>query len=142
MLASRSRNRIAATALAAAAGFGLGLLAGLVAGEWLGDVDTDRVRRAVARLAATRGATPADRAAIEHAVRSALGADAATRYLRIQVKVLGERLLELTGTVPTEEARQRAGQAAREAAPDCTVINRVLVEGEDVRHGSAAGPST
>lgn len=123
-------------ALTAAAALGLGLLAGLVAGEWLGGVDAARVRRAVGRLRSD--GPPGDRAALEGVVRRALRAQAATRYLKVRVRAAGERLIELTGRVNDAVARERAGAVAREAAPGCTVINRLLVEGEDIPRGPAA----
>lgn len=122
-------------AVTAAAAFGLGLLAGIVAGEWLGGVDAARVRSAVARK--RRRLPPGDRAALEGVVRRALRAQPTTRYLKVRVRAAGERLIELTGRVGDEVARERAGAVAREAVPGCTVINRLLVEGEDVPRGSA-----
>lgn len=121
---------VAGIALAAAAGFGVGLLAGLVAGEWLGDVDADRVRRAVRGRGPDQG--PADAPGIERAVRNALEADAGTRYLKARARVLGEKLLELVGRVPTPPARERAAAVAQAAAPGFTIINRLLVEGQDL----------
>lgn len=121
---------IAGIALAAAAGFGVGLLAGLVAGEWLGDVDADRVRRAVGQLRPAEA--PPDASGIERTVKNALEAEARTRYLKARPRVLGEKLLELVGRVPTQAARERAADVARQAAPGFTVINRLLVEGQDV----------
>ena len=123
-------------AVAAAAAFGLGLLAGVVAGEWLGGVNAARVRGAVRRLRPEL--PPGDRAALEGTVRRALRAEPATRYLKVRVRAAGERLIELTGSVSDAAARERAGATAREAAPGCTVINRLLVEGEDVPRGPAA----
>ncbi len=128
-MAERSEG-VAGIALAAAAGFGVGLLAGLVAGEWLGDVDADRVRRAVRRLRPPEA--PPDAAGIERTVRNALEAEARTRYLKARPRVLGEKLLELVGRVPTQAARERAAAVARQAAPGFTVINRLLVEGQDI----------
>jgi hypothetical protein len=120
----------AGIALAAAAGFGVGLLAGLVAGEWLGDVDADRVKRAVDRL---RPATaPVDAAGIERTVRNALEAEAGTRYVKARPRVLGAKLLELVGRVRSPAARERAAAVAQAAAPGFTVINRLLVEGQDI----------
>ncbi|MBI2615609.1 MAG: hypothetical protein HYW52_08050 [Gemmatimonadetes bacterium] len=84
---------VAGITLAAAAGFGVGLLAGLVAGEWLGDVDADRVRRAVGRL--RPAGAPADAAGIERTVRNALEAEAGTRYLKARPRVLGEKINRL-----------------------------------------------
>jgi hypothetical protein len=125
----RSQN-VASIALAAAAGFGIGLLAGLVAGEWLGDVDADRVRRAVKQLGP--GAPPPDAAQVERGVRNALQAEVGTRYLHVRPRVLSDQLLELVGRVPTAAGRERAGRVAQAAAPAHTVINRLLVEGQDV----------
>jgi hypothetical protein len=123
-------ERIAGVALAAAAGFGAGLLAGLVTGEWLGQVDADRVRRAVKQLRPPAG--PPDAPGLERTVRDALEADAATRYLRVRPRLLGEKLLELVGRVPTATARERAGTVAQAALPGFTLINRLLVEGQDL----------
>ncbi len=132
-------EKVAGIALAAAAGFGVGLLAGLVAGEWLGDVDADRVRRAVNHL--RPDAAPPDASAIERTIRNALQAEAGTRYLKVRPRVLSEKLLELIGRVPTPAARERGGAVAQAAAPGFTVINRLLVEGQDVPRGStASGP--
>lgn len=131
------RESVAGIALSAALGFGVGLFAGLVAGEWLGDVDAERVRRVVGRLRTDPQAS-ADAAAVERAVRNALQSQARTRYLKVRARVLGERLLELVGRVPSQEARERAGAAAQASAPGFTVINRLLVEGEDVPRGSAS----
>jgi hypothetical protein len=117
-------------AVTAAAAFGLGLMAGLVAGEWLGGVDAARVRRAVKGLRPEL--PPGDAAALEGVVRRALRARPTTRYLKVRVRAAGERLVELTGRVGDAVARERAGTVAREAVPGCTVINRLLVEGEDV----------
>jgi hypothetical protein len=108
----------------------VGLLAGLVAGEWLGDVDADRVKRVVGRL--STGTTPADAAATERMVRNALEADAGTRYLKARPHVLGQALLELVGRVPGPAARERAAAVAQAAAPGFTIINRLLVEGQDI----------
>lgn len=130
------RENRASVALAAAAGFGLGLLAGLAAGEWLGDVDAERVRRAVKG----RPPGPPDAPGMERTVRNALQAEAGTRYLKIRPRLLGEKLLELVGRVPSPTARERAGMVAQAAVPGFTVINRLLVEGQDVPRGPAPVP--
>jgi hypothetical protein len=130
------REKVAGLALAAAAGFGVGLLAGLVAGEWLGDVDADRVRRAVQQFGPPPG--PPDAPGLERTVRGALEAEAGTRYLRVRPRLLGEKLLELVGQVPSPAARERAGAVAQAAVPGFTVINRLLVEGQDVPRGPAS----
>lgn len=129
------REHFGSIALAAAAGFGLGLLAGLVAGEWLGDVDAERVRRAVKQLGPPPG--PPDAPGLERTVRNALEAEAGTRYLKVRPRLLGERLLELVGRVPSPAARERAGLVAQAAVPGFTVVNRLLVEGQDLPRGPA-----
>src|SRR5574342_971995 len=110
---SNRNESVAGIALAAAAGFGVGLLAGLVAGEWLGDVDAARVKRAVDRLRPVT--TPVDAAGIERTVRNALEAEAGTRYLKARPHVLGQKLLELVGRVPGAAARERAAAVAQAA---------------------------
>ncbi len=125
------KNGIAGIAFAAAAGFGIGLLAGLVAGEWLGGIHPERIRRAV------RGLRPPispvrDPQAVERAVLRALKSDPRTRSLPIAVRAISPGLLELTGTVPLAELRHRAAEIAQAAAGDDVVVNRLLVEGEDV----------
>lgn len=126
----RSHDGFMGTALAAAVGLTAGLLAGLVVGEWLGDVTRERLRSAVRGLG---GETPpVDPAALERLVLRALRGDPRTRHLPIQVRVVDAGLVELTGRVPTEEARERAGEAARAVAGADAVVNRLLVEGTDV----------
>jgi osmotically-inducible protein OsmY len=41
-------------------------------------------------------------------------------------------LVELTGTVPAAELRRHAAEIAQAAAGEEVVVNRLLVEGEDV----------
>lgn len=127
----RSHDGFMGTALAAAVGFTTGLLAGLVVGEWLGDVSAERLRDAARRLGAGER-PPVDPTALERVVLRALRGDPGTRNLPIQVRVVDAGLVELTGRVPTEEARELAGEAARAAAGADVVVNRLLVEGTDV----------
>ncbi len=125
------KNGITGIALAAAVGFGIGLVAGLVAGEWLGGVHPERIRRAVRRLGPQ--ISPArDPQAVERAVLRALKSDPRTGNLRIGVRAISDGLVELTGTVPAPELRRHAAEIAQAAAGDDVVVNRLLVEGEDV----------
>jgi hypothetical protein len=139
--AAGDRRRVAGIALAAASGFALGLLAGLLAGEWLGGVDAGRVRRTVHRL---RGEAPepGDPTAVRRAVQDALRADPATGSLEVRVRVLDQGLLELIGRAPSAEARERAAVRAQAAAPGWSVVNRLLVEGDDLPHGAATARPT
>lgn len=131
MPAERQKNGIAGIAFAAAAGFGIGLVAGLVAGEWLGGVHPERVRRAVERLRPPT--SPArDPQAVERAVLRALKTDPRTQNLGIAARAISDGLVELTGTVPTGELRRYAAEIAQAAAGHDVLVNRLLVEGEDV----------
>jgi hypothetical protein len=125
------QDGIAGIAFAAAAGFGIGLLAGFVAGEWLGGIHPERVRRAVRHLGSRLWAER-DPLAVERAVLRALESDPRTRHLGIGVRTISTGLVELTGTVPAAELRHHAGAIAQAAAGDDVVVNRLLVQGEDV----------
>jgi hypothetical protein len=139
--AADGRRRVAGVALAAAGGFALGLLAGLAAGEWLGGMDAGRVRRTVQRL---RRAAPelGDPTAVRRAVEEALRADPATGSLQVRVRILDQGLLELVGRTASVEARERATARAAAAAPGWRVVNRLVIEGEDLPDGSAAASPT
>jgi hypothetical protein len=120
-------------ALATAAGLGIGLLAGIVAGEFLGDVNPDRVKRVVGRLRRS-GAdhVEPDPRDLERAVAAALGENPQTRNLTITPRALGDGVVELTGTAPDSEARHLAGKVSRGARGADVIVNRILVEGDDI----------
>lgn len=115
--------------LSAVAGLGAGVVAGLLLGELMGDVDADRVRRALRRLRRARlpgpAAAPED---VELAVREALSEDPATRDLGLAVRVPGDGIVELTGTAPTQTARNLAGELARGVDGAEIIVNRILVD--------------
>lgn len=120
-------------AIAAAAGLGAGLLAGLLLSELLGNVDSDRFRRAVGRLRpGTHEGPEPDAAEVERAVDEALRHNPTTGPLAIRVRAVGEGVVELTGTAPDATARSLAGDLARGVDGARVVVNRVLVEGTDV----------
>lgn len=131
MAYERRTHKLGGIALAAAAGFGLGVLAGLVTGEWLGRMNPERVRLAVRRLR-PQLATARDPRAVERALLRALRTDPQTRNLGIEVKTIAPGLIELTGRVPSAQLRRHAGETAQLAAGDDVIVNRLLVEGEDV----------
>lgn len=126
MRESRRETSLLGIALAAAAGFGAGLVAGLVAGELLGDMNVQRMRHVVRRLG-TESDPPRAPEEVERAVTEALAADVNTRGLDIRVRVIDDGLIELTGRVPLEDARIRAGEIARQATGGDVVVNRILV---------------
>jgi len=120
-------------ALATAAGLGVGLLAGIVASEFLGDVNPERVRRVVRRLRrGEAGPSEHDPRVVERAVAAALGENPQTRDLTITARALGDGVVELTGTAPDPEARRLAGKVSRGAPGADVIVNRILVEGEDI----------
>lgn len=114
--------------LSAAAGLGAGVVAGLIVGEWLGDVHGDRVRRALRRLRAPAPLPAADPETVELAVRAALQDHRATRDLELDVRALGDGLVELTGRAPDQAARRLAGEIAEQVEGADVIVNRILVD--------------
>ncbi len=116
-------------AASAAAGLGLGVIAGVVLGEFLGRVDADRVRATVRRL---RGpvlkAPPEDTEAVRRDVQGALDESPKTRAFSVGVRALGEGIVELTGVAPDPDARDLASTIARGVSGTFVVVNRMLVE--------------
>ncbi len=126
-------------ALVGALGLGAGLLVGLVFGGLLGDVDSDRVRRAVRRL---RPYVDEDEIEdrqdeVEDDLLATLESNPATRGLNLEVHALGGGLVEITGVAPDQRTRELAGELARDILGSAIVVNRVLVEGTDT-NGKAA----
>ena len=126
-------------ALIGALGLGAGLLVGLVFGGLLGDVDSDRVRRAVRRL---RPYVDEDEIEdrqdeVEDDLLATLESNPATRGLNLEVHALGGGLVEITGVAPDQRTRELAGELARDIFGSAIVVNRVLVEGTDT-NGKAA----
>jgi osmotically-inducible protein OsmY len=98
----------------------LGLASGLVASvalsEWLGDVNPDRVKRVADKLRDSR----------------------ATRLtgLTIEARAVNRGAVELRGWVPTRTIRTAAGRTALAVPGIESVINSILVRGEDDRPAS------
>ncbi len=125
-------------ALTGAFGFGAGLLFGLVAGGLLGDVDQDRVKRAVRRFRPTDDEESAEEdERLEHDLLDVLKGNPATRQLDLNVSALGGGLVELTGIAPDETTRELAADLARGVLGTEVVVNRILVEGTDTNGQSA-----
>jgi hypothetical protein len=126
-------------ALTGAVGFGAGLLFGLVAGGLLGDVDSDRVKRAVRRLRPTDEEDAVDEGLdrIEHELLDVLKHNPATRQLSLTVRAMGGGLIELAGTAPDETTRELAAELARGVMGADVIVNHVLVEGTDTNEQSA-----
>jgi osmotically-inducible protein OsmY len=108
---------------------------GLIAGELLGAVNPKRVKDAVRRLRpGERVSTDPDQ--LRRDLLSALRHNATTGRLDIDVRVLGDGLVEVTGTAPDERSRELAAALANSVRGTDRVINRILVSGVDVPEGS------
>jgi hypothetical protein len=114
----------------AALGTGAGLLAGLGLSAWVGGVSTRRVRRAAARLRETAPPRLTINASAQ-AVRAALQAEPRLAGLGIQAVPVSRGVVELRGWVPSRIARTLAGRTALAVPGIDSVINSILVRGED-----------
>lgn len=126
--------------ISTALGLGAGLFAGLVAGELLGNLNPQRLRRVLGRLG-RQTVPPMDSHALERAVADALRASPSTQQVAAQVHALGDGLVELTGTAPDAASRRAAGDTARGVPGAEVVVNRILIEGDEVPVRKSAPPN-
>ncbi|HLS48051.1 MAG TPA: BON domain-containing protein [Gemmatimonadales bacterium] len=116
---------------------GLGFLSGFVLGlalsAWAGDVNRDRIGRATKRLREPVRAPRATPAAVARSARAALASNPLLRALAIEARAVGARSVELRGWVESRALRAAATRAVRTAPGVDTVINNILVRGEDDR---------
>ncbi len=114
----------------AALGTGAGLLGGITLSAWVGGVSPGRVRRAASRL---REAVPPRLTigASVQAVRVALQAEPRLGGLGIQAVPVSRGVVELRGWVPSRLSRTVAGRTALAVRGIESVINSILVRGED-----------
>ncbi len=115
-------------ALVAALGVGIGVIGGILLGEFLGGVNATRVRDAARRLLASGDDVPRDPKLIEETVTTALHENPETSGAQVGVHALGDGIVELTGTAPDAIIRQLAGDIARDVPGAVVVVNRILVE--------------
>jgi hypothetical protein len=113
-------------------GVGTGLLAGFALSEWMGGVTRPRMQRVARQLgqAAHARLTPA---ASARAVDAALHAEPRLAGFSIEVVAVSRGTVELRGWVTDRAARTLAARVARAVAGIDTVINSILVRGEDDR---------
>ena len=113
-------------------GVGTGLVAGFALSEWMGGVTRPRMQRAARRLGqvAHGRLTPA---ASARAVDAALHAEPRLAAFSIEVVAVNRGTVELRGWVTDRAARTLAARVARVVAGIDTVINSILVRGEDDR---------
>ncbi|HEY8195783.1 MAG TPA: BON domain-containing protein [Gemmatimonadales bacterium] len=112
-------------------GVGTGLLAGFALGEWIGGVNQTRVRR-VAQSLGSRGRHHTA-AASARAVGTALGAEPRLAGCVLEVVPISRSSVELRGWVGDRPARTLAARVAAGVSGVETVINSILVRGEDDR---------
>ncbi len=128
----RKQDRLGAAEIAgwSAVGLGVGLLAGVLAGQWVGLVNGGRLRRAWEGRGAER---PGPRAPVAAArlVRQALADHPDLAPLGLTVLGVSPGVVELGGWVETRRLRAQASRYAREVPGIDSVINRILVRGED-----------
>jgi hypothetical protein len=111
-------------------GLGTGLVAGIALSEWVGGVNPRRFRRAAQRLgqATPRRVTPA---ASAREVDAAIRAQPRLAGFAIEVMAVSRGTVELRGWVTDRGARTLAARVARAVPGIDTVINSILVRGED-----------
>ncbi len=111
-------------------GVSTGLLAGFALSEWVGGVNPTRFRRAAQRLGQTTPArvTPA---AAARAVEAALRAQPRLAGFAIEAMAVSRGTVELRGWVTERSARTLAARVACAVPGIDTVINSILVRGED-----------
>ncbi len=112
-------------------GVGTGLLAGFALGEWVGGVNQSRVRRVAKSLGS--GVLHHTSAASARAVETALGAEPRLAGCALEVVPISRRSVELRGWVGDRPARTLAARVASAVPGVETVINSILVRGEDDR---------
>jgi hypothetical protein len=116
----------------AALGAGAGLLAAIALSEWVGEVNSGRVRRIAERLR-EQGPTRLTASASARAVQVALNAEPRLAGLPIEARAVSRGAVELRGWVPSRSIRTAAGRTALAVPGIESVINSLLVRGEDDR---------
>jgi hypothetical protein len=111
-------------------GVGTGLLAGFALSEWVGGVNPTRFRRAARRLGQSLPArsTPA---ASARAVEAAIHGETRLAGFVIEVVAVNRGTVELRGWVTDRGSRTLAARIARAVPGVDSVINSILVRGED-----------
>jgi hypothetical protein len=110
-------------------GGALGLVAGFALGEWLGPLTPERVGRELGALRRRGDRLGAGGTAA--AARAALEADPDLRELALDAVAVGPGVVELHGWVPSRRLRARAARAVAAADGIDSLVNCLLVRGED-----------
>jgi hypothetical protein len=117
----------------AAAGLAGGVVLGVALAEWLGDVNAPRMRRAARRMRQPAPPPLLSAAGTARAAAAALSAEPAFRELNLQVTLVSRGIVELHGWVRSRAERAQAARVACDVPGVDTVINSILVRGEDDR---------
>jgi hypothetical protein len=117
-------------------GLCLGLVAGFAIGGWLGPVHRRRGPVAAGDDTVAES-TPLKAAAAERAVHRAIEQDLDLRGLGLTALGVGTGVVELHGWVPDRALRARAARLAARVAGIESLVNCLLVHGED----DAASPA-
>ena len=113
-------------------GVGTGLVAGFALSEWVGGVNQTRVKRAAKSLGHTSPVHHTS-AASARAVESALAGEARLSGCALQVVPVSRSSVELRGWVGNRAARTLAARVACAVTGVESVVNSILVRGEDDR---------
>lgn len=108
-----------------------GLVAGIVLSEWVGGVTRRRIGRAASRLQQPPPPAGLTSAARARAAAAALLAHPTLRDLGLQAVAISRGAVELRGWVSSRATRALAARVVRAVPGVDTVINNILVRGED-----------
>lgn len=111
-------------------GLATGLVAGAIAGAWLRP-DPDAVVPEGERPGPRPSARPLRVADASRVVIEKLQADATLRQLEFEVLAVGPGVIELHGWVGSRAERTRAARIAASVPGVTTLVNSLLVHGED-----------
>ncbi len=111
------------------AGFAAGLMAGLLLGEWFGPTPPRRGRRGPSRIPSGRRAARPTAGKVTAEAQAALAGDPA--FATLSARAVGPHTVEVTGWVADRAARTRAARLVHSLPAVDTLINSVLVRGED-----------
>lgn len=124
-VARRARESHVADDLATVlAGLALGASLGFLLGEWLGPDPVRTLPRRGRRTAASV-------AELVHDAQAALEADLELRERQLDVIPVGRSALQLRGWVHSRAERARAGRLVADAVKVDSVVNALLVRGDD-----------
>jgi hypothetical protein len=105
-------------------GLALGAAAGWMVGEWLAP-------SAMRRIGVPRRAAARSMAELVRDAQGALAADPVLEAIPLEVRPVSRQRVELHGWVPSRRLRAHANRVAGEAVGAESVINCLLVRGED-----------